>query len=258
MIEKKTGRINLSGFLVKIFGTIEIEFQVKLVIKMVVHFYLVRHGQTKLNRSRRLQGVTNSPLTKKGVRMAKRLGNELKDLKFEAVYTSDLKRTQETARFIIEENTTWQPTIYTDPDLREISFGRFEEAQSWKVAPKLLKKLGFRKIIQAFLNQEHVAELTELFQNMDETELIEDSDHLNQRMCRALTNIGNYYQKRGGGNVLIVTHGLILSSFVESLQGDVPMFLLDNARASRIDYHEDGHFEIIFVNKRKPEDTNVK
>nr|WP_252895007.1 histidine phosphatase family protein [Liquorilactobacillus satsumensis] len=33
---------------------------------MVVHFYLVRHGQTRLNRMHRLQGITDSPLTKKG------------------------------------------------------------------------------------------------------------------------------------------------------------------------------------------------
>ena len=223
---------------------------------MVVHFYLVRHGQTKLNRSRRLQGVTNSPLTKKGVRMAKRLGGELKDIKFKAVYTSDLLRTKETARYIIGENEVWQPSIYTDPDLREISFGKFEEAQSWKVAPKLLKRLGLRKILQATLNQEHVAELTELFRTMDAEEKIEDADHLNYRMIRALTSIGNYYESKGGGNILIVTHGLILSSFIESLQGEVPLFLLDNARASRVDYQA-GQFKIVYVNKRKPEEDDA-
>lgn len=73
-------------------------------MKLVIHFYLVRHGQTRLNRSRRLQGTTNSPLTKKGIRMAKRLGQELKNIRFEAVYTSDLQRTKETARYILAEN----------------------------------------------------------------------------------------------------------------------------------------------------------
>ena len=90
-------------------------------MKLVIHFYLVRHGQTRLNRSRRLQGTTNSPLTKKGIRMAKRLGQELKNIRFEAVYTSDLQRTKETARYILAENKQGYPPIYSDPDLRELS-----------------------------------------------------------------------------------------------------------------------------------------
>ena len=140
----------------------------------VVHFYLVRHGQTKLNKKRRLQGVTNSPLTKKGIRMAKRLGQELKQIKFEAVYTSDLKRTQKTAQYIIDENEAYYPPVYQDPDLREISFGKFEEAKNTKMIPKALKALGLRRILQALLNEEHVAELTELFRSLDGNEVIED------------------------------------------------------------------------------------
>lgn len=41
--------------------------------------------------------------------MAKRLGQELKQIKFEAVYTSDLKRTQKTAQYIIDENEAYYP-----------------------------------------------------------------------------------------------------------------------------------------------------
>lgn len=221
----------------------------------VVHFYLVRHGQTKLNKKRRLQGVTNSPLTKKGIRMAKRLGKELKQIKFEAVYTSDLKRTQKTAQYIIDENEAYYPPVYQDPNLREISFGKFEEAKNTKMIPKALKALGLRRILQALLNEEHVAELTELFRSLDGNEVIEDADHLTLRMTRALTNIGNQYQDKGG-NILIVTHGLILSNFIESLEGEVPLFLLDNSRASRVDY-ENGKFKVIYVNRMKLDDKGM-
>lgn len=51
---------------------------------MVVHFYLVRHGQTELNRRRRLQGITDSPLTRKGIAMAEHLGKDLKNVEFSA------------------------------------------------------------------------------------------------------------------------------------------------------------------------------
>ena len=132
-----------------------------------IHFYLVRHGQTRLNRSRRLQGTTNSPLTKKGKRMAKRLGKELQNIRFTAVYTSDLKRTHETAELILSENKRGCPPVYRDPDLRELSFGKFEEANNMAVIPTALRTLGLRKILRAFANDEHVAELTELFRTMD-------------------------------------------------------------------------------------------
>ncbi|SEM54698.1 probable phosphoglycerate mutase [Ligilactobacillus sp. WC1T17] len=216
---------------------------------MTIHFYLVRHGQTRLNRSRRLQGTTNSPLTKKGQRMAKRLGKELAQIKFTAVYTSDLLRTKETAALILAENKQGYPPVYSDPDLRELSFGKFEEANNMTVIPTALRTLGLSKIIRAFANEEHVAELTELFRTMDGEEEIETSVHLEQRFRRALETIAQEYQGRDV-NLLIVTHGLILSNFIESLNGDVPLFLVDNSRASRIDY-EQGKFKIIYINQIK-------
>ncbi|HIX01366.1 MAG TPA: histidine phosphatase family protein [Candidatus Ligilactobacillus excrementigallinarum] len=218
----------------------------------IVHFYLVRHGQTKLNRAARLQGITDSPLTKKGIRMAKRLGHELRNIQFRAVYTSDLKRTQDTAKYILEENQQKIPSVYRNPDLRELSFGRFEEAHNLDLIPQALRTLGIRKIVRAFLNEEHVGELIKIFRTMDGTEQIEDSAHLNLRFKRALTLIGNEYQDQES-NILIVTHGLILSNFIESLCGDVPLFLLDNSRASLIDYQND-KFTIQYINQA--EDLN--
>ena len=219
-----------------------------------VHFYLVRHGQTKLNRAARLQGITDSPLTAKGIRMAKRLGYELRNLEFRAVYTSDLKRTQATAKYILQENQHKLPPIYRDPDLREMSFGQFEEAKNMKLIPQALRTLGLKKIIRAFLNEEHVGELIRLFRTMDGTEEIENAAQLNTRFRRALRMIGDEYQDREC-NILIVTHGLILSNFIESLYGEVPLFLVDNSRASLVDY-QNGQFKIRYVNQLRQEDSD--
>lgn len=219
-----------------------------------VHFYLVRHGQTKLNRAVRLQGITDSPLTAKGIRMAKRLGYELRKLEFRAVYTSDLKRTQATAKYILQENQHKLPPIYRDPDLREMSFGQFEEAKNMKLIPQALRTLGLKKIIRAFLNEEHVGELIRLFRTMDGTEEIENAAQLNTRFRRALRMIGDEYQDREC-NILIVTHGLILSNFIESLYGEVPLFLVDNSRASLVDY-QNGQFKIRYVNQLRQEDSD--
>ena len=186
--------------------------------------------------------------------MAKRLGYELRKLEFRAVYTSDLKRTQATAKYILQENRHKLPPIYRDPDLREMSFGQFEEAKNMKLIPQALRTLGLKKIIRAFLNEEHVGELIRLFRTMDGTEEIENAAQLNTRFRRALRMIGDEYQDREC-NILIVTHGLILSNFIESLYGEVPLFLVDNSRASLVDY-QNGQFKIRYVNQLRQEDSD--
>lgn len=104
------------------------------------------------------------------------------------------------------------------------------------------------------MNEEHVGELIRLFRTMDGTEEIENAAQLNTRFRRALRMIGDEYQDREC-NILIVTHGLILSNFIESLYGEVPLFLVDNSRASLVDY-QNGQFKIRYVNQLRQEDSD--
>ncbi len=224
---------------------------VKEVERMIVHFYLVRHGQTELNRRRRLQGITDSPLTKKGIAMAKKLGDDLHNVEFTAIYTSDLKRTQKTAQYILAQNNKKKPPIKTAPGLRELNFGNYEEMKNRKLVPTVLRKIGLRKIIAAFRQQQHVAAVTNLFKIMDTATQIENAQQLNQRMTRTLTEIAYEYKDRQGEiNILIVAHAIVLSVFIEGLKGDVPMLLLKNARVSKVDF-QDGVFNIISINQKK-------
>ena len=50
--------------------------------------YFVRHGQTLFNVQDKVQGWCDSPLTNEGVEVAKRLGEALKDVHFDALYSS--------------------------------------------------------------------------------------------------------------------------------------------------------------------------
>ncbi|MDV7757047.1 histidine phosphatase family protein [Liquorilactobacillus mali] len=216
---------------------------------MTVHFYLVRHGQTQLNRHHRLQGITDSPLTKKGIRRASKLGIQLRNIEFASVYTSDLRRTQETARIILSENQKKLAKIISEPGLREISFGNFEEMKNRHMVPNAIKKLGIGQIFGAATSKKRVTAMTNLFGKMDEGAQIEDAKQLNARITRTLSAIGKQYTGQDV-NILIVAHALILSLFIENLSGDVPLFLLKNARVSQVDY--DGvKFKIVNVNKKK-------
>ena len=60
----------------------------------------MRHGQIKANVERRWHGSTDSPLTWRGRRQAKRTGRHLRQQhQLTAVYASPLIRCQDTARF---------------------------------------------------------------------------------------------------------------------------------------------------------------
>lgn len=86
-----------------------------------MNIYVVRHGQTEENLKGTYYGALDCGLTDLGVSQAKILGERLKDIKFDKVYCSDLKRAEETLKYIntIEE-------VVVDERLRERNFGVFE------------------------------------------------------------------------------------------------------------------------------------
>ncbi len=68
---------------------------------MSTRVILVRHGQSTYNIERRIQGRLDlSVLTEIGINTAIQVGVALKSLKFDAIYTSPLKRAKQTAEYI--------------------------------------------------------------------------------------------------------------------------------------------------------------
>lgn len=63
-----------------------------------MRIYLVRHGQTDLNIQKRMQGRTGLPLNEVGRAQAEALAQELKDVRFDAVFSSPQERAVETAK----------------------------------------------------------------------------------------------------------------------------------------------------------------
>ncbi|HDX9590999.1 TPA: histidine phosphatase family protein [Bacillus pseudomycoides] len=59
--------------------------------------YVVRHGQTDLNKEGRLQGRTGLPLNEQGIEQAKGLREKLKDIKFDYIFSSPQERAIQTA-----------------------------------------------------------------------------------------------------------------------------------------------------------------
>jgi probable phosphoglycerate mutase len=83
--------------------------------------YLARHGETAWSITGQHTGRTDIPLTPSGERNAVLLGERLKDLTFDAVYTSPLQRASKTC-----ELAGFGAVAKKDPDLMEWHYGDYE------------------------------------------------------------------------------------------------------------------------------------
>lgn len=64
--------------------------------------YLVRHGESFFNRSKRFTGWIDSRLTLKGKRQARKVAKSLKEAEFDIAYTTTLSRAEETLKYVLK------------------------------------------------------------------------------------------------------------------------------------------------------------
>jgi broad specificity phosphatase PhoE len=83
--------------------------------------YLARHGETAWTISRQHTGLTDLPLTERGERTARRLGDRLQGLTFAMVLTSPLQRAARTC-----ELAGFKSGAQVDKDLVEWDYGQYE------------------------------------------------------------------------------------------------------------------------------------
>ena len=70
---------------------------------------LIRHGQSEWNKLNLFTGFKNVELSEQGIEEANKAGQNFKELnlKFDLVFTSELKRAQETAKIILNNLDQW-------------------------------------------------------------------------------------------------------------------------------------------------------
>ena len=104
--------------------------------------YIIRHGETELNKKGIVQGRgINSDLNEKGIAQGNAFFDHYKHLKFDKIYTSTLKRTHQTVANFIEAGLPWEQLDGLD----ELAWGEYEGLAT---TPKL--RSGFRKLIEAW------------------------------------------------------------------------------------------------------------
>ena len=91
---------------------------------------LIRHGQSEWNKLNLFTGFKNIELSEQGIEEANKAGQNFKNLniKFDIVFTSELKRAQETAKIILKNLDQWdhlygEGKIITDIKLNERDYG---------------------------------------------------------------------------------------------------------------------------------------
>jgi broad specificity phosphatase PhoE len=83
--------------------------------------YVARHGETAWSLSGQHTGRTDLPLTERGERQARALGERLRGLRFAKALTSPSQRARRTA-----ELAGFAGVAETDPDLAEWDYGQYE------------------------------------------------------------------------------------------------------------------------------------
>ena len=83
-------------------------------------FYFVRHGESEGNAARIFTGQTDSPLTARGRQQAAVVAQELANVRFDRIVSSDLSRTRDTAAAIAKHHGI---AVEVVPELREIDVG---------------------------------------------------------------------------------------------------------------------------------------
>lgn len=88
-----------------------------------MEIYIIRHGRTLWNKEQRLQGSADIALSESGRAPAIESSRNMRDIHFDKIFSSPLKRAYETACILRGDRTL---DIITDDRIRELDFGSYE------------------------------------------------------------------------------------------------------------------------------------
>ncbi|MGL5522993.1 MAG: histidine phosphatase family protein [Aeromonas veronii] len=214
----------------------------------IVNIYAVRHGKTMLNTTDRVQGWADAVLTPAGIEVTEQLGHGLQDIKFVAAYSSDSGRAIQTANIILSASKQ-KLALKTDWRFREFSFGTYEgdlNHTMWNDLAKLENKT-MEEWFKGFTPAKFADGVAKLDKGRDKKGVnwpAENYAMVTKRLKEGMADLVNEVQKQGGGNVLLVSHGLSITSMVDILVPTeiLPKGPLGNASVTKLRY-ENGKYQ---------------
>ncbi len=146
---------------------------------------LIRHGETEWNSQKRMQGHSNSDLSSVGQAQIQALGQWMKNVPFDLIYSSDSLRAKQTAEAITQFSGH---ELQFDQRLREKNLGVFEGLTSEEA-------------------RERHPEVFRLFKTAGSKYVIDEGESTQQLQDRALEIVDEIRIKHPEEHVLLVTHG---------------------------------------------------
>ena len=120
--------------------------------------WIARHGQTRYNKKRLMQGRTDEPLNETGISQAKAAREKIGDIKFDAVYASPLKRAVVTGSII---GNVDKSEIIIDDRLIEADFGKYELKNYYLLGPAMMLYWYLPEFFPAPKSVEKLSEMIE-------------------------------------------------------------------------------------------------
>jgi broad specificity phosphatase PhoE len=157
-----------------------------------LRLYVARHGETDWNLVHRLQGWTDRPLNDTGRKQAIDLTESLKGVHLDAIYSSTLSRSRDTAEAVAGSSMM----VKSLPGLRERNYGKFQGGSD--TDPEYLKR------VTAW------------------DDAMDGGETLNQLLVRARDSLEMIRREHPSGNVLIVAHRITNQMILRALLSLTP------------------------------------
>lgn len=170
--------------------------------------WLIRHGDAIPGPDEIIpSGIYDDlPLSSIGREQAQALAERLSDMRFDAIYSSPLKRCQQTAA-PLAKRLDLTPVIV--PDIREIHIGEIRPLPSDRNDLQALSKAL----------QERQIDIVRIAGAEGNWDAIKNSEPAREFRGRVVTAIDDIANKHGGQRVLIFAHGGVINAYAAAVLG---------------------------------------
>ena len=159
--------------------------------------YLIRHAEAEGNLYRRIQGHWNGQVTPRGTRQIDALAERFREIPVDAVYSSDLQRTMDTAGAILKYHDL---TLETTPRLREVCLGCWEGRPWGDVEYEMPQQMFY-------------------FNHDPARWIIPQAERFEAAQERMKSILAEIAAKHDGQTVAAVSHGMAIRSFLAAVLG---------------------------------------
>ena len=160
--------------------------------------YMIRHAEAEGNLYRRGQGHFDGKITLQGRKQIEALAERFRDVKIDALYSSDLSRTQATAGAILKYHPELELII--EPRLREVCMGIWED-KAWG-------NLAY-----------YEAEQLSYFSHDPEKWSVEGCESFSDLKVRMFGIVRELAAENDGKTIAAVSHGMAIRTLLAAIMG---------------------------------------